>query len=437
MLTQGVYDLAWRLALPLVLARFWWRGRREPDYRLDWAQRLGFWPAEGSAPDHPRQPLIWLHAVSLGETRAAAPLIQALRQRHADMRLLLTTGTATGRAAGRALLRPGDLHGWVPLDTPGAVRRFLQGLRPGLAIIMETETWPNLLAVAEQEGVPVVLANARLSERSLAKGRRHPRLMRPMMRRLSAVLAQTPADAERFIESGVPPERVQVLGQLKYDIVPPAALVRQGRQWREALQRVAPGRRIVVAASWREGEDEGLLSAWKRLRADNTPSQALLVLVPRHPQRFNEVADLVREQGLTLARRSEVDLIARPLPPEVEVWLGDSLGEMPAYYAMADIALLGGSFAPLGGQNLIEAAACACPLIAGPHTFNFADAAQAAIEAGAAWRAPDLPAAIEQALTRPQAALAEASDRALAHAARHAGASVAMADRIERWWPRG
>lgn len=448
---SALYDLAWRLALPAVFARLWWRGHREPPYRSGWAQRLGHWP-ETAGRVVPRPdgdaPLVWLHAVSLGETRAAAPLISALRDRHPGLRLLLTTGTATGWTAGLPLLAPGDLHGWIPLDTPGAPRRFLSRFRPDLGILMETETWPNLLRQAERLGVPVVLANARLSERSLAKGQRSAWLTAPMMRRLSAVFAQTDDDAQRFVAAGVPQERVQVTGQLKYDLHPPENQLARGRMWRAALQAQAPGRRVVLAASWREGEDEPLLEAWQRHMASGSPDQPLLLLVPRHPQRFDAVAAAVRRQGLSLVRRAEWgdlgDEPDRPQPSDsiraqqarADVWLGDSLGEMVAYGAMADVALLGGSFAPLGGQNLIEVAAAGCPVILGPHTFNFEEAARWALDEGAAWREPDLTAAVGRAKAADAADLEAASARALAFAQRHAGAARRMAQALSAWLSR-
>lgn len=439
--------MAWRLALPVVMGRFWWRGRREPQYRKAWAMRLGWWST--AAHDHRksgqdknesgqdtasrttlRQPRIWLHAVSLGETRAAEPLVAALRERLPSMQLILTTGTATGWDAGLSLLRDGDRHGWVPLDTPGSVRRFLSALRPDIGVLMETETWPNLVAVARSAGMPMVLANARLSERSLGKGLRWPSLTRPMMASLSAVLAQSEPDARRLIQVGATPQAVSVCGHMKYDLTPPDDLLVRGRRWRASS---AAGRRIVLAASWREGEDEPLLHAWLRVPMP----RPLLLLVPRHPQRFDAVERLVLAQGLRVARRSEGALDVSTSAAQqtdqthgVDVVLGDSLGEMPSYYACADVALLGGSFAPLGGQNLIEAAACGCPLVMGPHTFNFSDAAQGAIKAGAAVRVADLDAAVTFALSATDQECGAMSRAGQAFAADHRGATARMADRI-------
>ena len=434
-----LYGLLGRAALPAALARMWWRGRREPLYRGHWAMRLGWWRREAQCSSdterQPSTPLIWLHAVSLGETRAAQPLVDALRRRWPAMQLLLTTGTATGWEAGRSLLGPGDRHGWIPLDTPGATRRFLKTHRPDLGVLMETETWPQLLAAAQAQGVPMVLANARLSERSLAKALRWPSLMRPMVASLSAILAQSEVDAQRLVQAGADPHRVQVCGHLKYDLVPAAALLEQGLQWHADWSRGA--RRIVLAASWREGEDEPLLQAWQaqiRPCKEAPEKRPLLVLVPRHPQRFDEVEQMIRRHGLRVVRRSAIAAGSALLhgggDAPCEVLLGDSLGEMPAYYASADVALLGGSFAPLGGQNLIEAAACGCPLLMGPHTFNFTEASAWAEEEGAARRLPNLEAAVQAAWALTPAELQSMAQAGRRFTARHGGATARMVDRL-------
>ena len=417
-LARAAYSLLMRAALPLVFARYAWRARREPAYGQHWAERLGF----GGAAVQPGR--LWLHAVSLGETRAAAALVNELRARHPGLRLLLTHGTATGRAAGAELLRAGDAQAWLPLDTPGAVRRFLLTQQPAVGVLMETEVWPNLLFEARAAGVPLVLANARLSARSQAKGDRLAPLMRPAMACFTAVLAQTEADAQRLRASGAP--AVQVMGNLKFDMALPPALLAQGQSWRQAL-----GRPVVLMSSSREGEEVPLLAAWAALPSP----RPLLLLVPRHPQRFDAVAALVLAAGLTLQRRSAWGAGLAGQPPAVaayaDVVLGDSLGEMPLYYAAADVALLGGSFAPLGGQNLIEAAACGCPLLMGPHTYNFAQAAELSLAAGAAERLPDISAAVARAVALCASPQRPAmGQRALAFAAQHRGAAARMAAAI-------
>lgn len=415
---RWAYAALLRLLTPLYLLRLWRRGAAEPLYRVELGQRLGFYGAE------PSSGWLWIHAVSLGETRAAAPLIAALRAAEPGLRLLLTHSTATGRAAAQELVQAGDALAWLPYDTPGAVRRFLRQFRPRVGVLMETEIWPTLQYEAARAGLPMLLANARLSEKSARRGRRFAALLHPAAARLTAAFAQTEPDAQRLRDSGV--ANVQVCGNLKFDLQPDADLLARGRAWRAALARP-----VLLFAVSREGEEALLLEAWRALPA---PPQALLLVVPRHPQRFDEVAALIAQAGLGLARRSRW---GEALPDadalRAQAWLGDSMREMALYYGMADVALLGGSFLNFGGQNLIEAAACGCPVLMGPHTFNFAEAAELAEQAGAALRVADLQAALQQALAlladtaRRQAMAA----RAQAFAARHRGAAARMAALIQ------
>ena len=412
---RAAYSLLLRIAWPLYLLRVLWRGRSEPLYAAAIGERFGFYRQAA------RQGALWVHAVSLGETRAAAPLIEALRQALPDRRVLLTHGTATGRAAGLPLLRDGDAQAWLPFDTRGAVRRFFDHFAPVAGVLMETEIWPNLLAVAAERDLPMLLANARMSERSRRRGRRVEVLLRPAFASLVATFAQAEGDAARLRDAGAC--NVTVSGNLKFDLTPAAALIAQGRRWKA----VAAGRAVVLAAITREGEEALLLSAWRALAAP----RPLLVVVPRHPQRFAAVGELIESSGFALARRSGWG----DAPPEsaaaADVWLGDSMLEMPAYYALADVALLGGSFAPLGGQNLIEAAACGCPIVMGPHTFNFADAAQLALAAGAAVRVRDM----NEGVAMANAIIGSdeqqrRSQSALAFAAAHRGAAGRIATQI-------
>ena len=300
--------LLW-LATPLYLLRLWRRGAAEPLYRHAVGERLGFYRAA------PSSGYVWVHAVSLGETRACAALLAALRAQRPGMRLLLTHGTATGCEAGRALLRDGDVQTWLPYDTAGATRRFIAQFRPAVGVLMETEVWPNLLHAARGQGVTMVLANARLSERSLRKGLRLSALLRPAVQSLSAVLAQTDDDARRLRAAGA--ATVQVLGNLKYDVAPDAALLARGRAWRAALERS-----VVLAASSREGEEVELLAGWAALVAP----RPVLWLVPRHPQRFDAVAQLVADARLTLVRRSSWSESPPAEAQAADVWLGDSMG---------------------------------------------------------------------------------------------------------------
>ncbi len=400
-LARQAYSLLLRLGTPFYLWRVWSRGKTEPLYRAQWWERLGFYGRAHRRllAQRPQEPgvggrLIWVHAVSLGETRAVAPLVDALRDLRPGMRLLLTHSTATGREAGAKLLRPGDVQTWLPYDTPGAVRRFLSQHRPAVGVLMETEVWPNVQFEAARCGVPMVLANGRLSEKSLRQGLRLAALMQPAAQAMHLVQAQTDADADRFKLMGA--RRVEVFGNVKFDMTPAADLLQLGAAWRQA----SGGRPIVLMASSREGEEQDLLTAWLAKRAEvGVQAMPRLWLVPRHPQRFDEVARMVEQAGLVLSRRSEWPAGGPGISEQAaDVWLGDSIGEMPAYYSASDVALLGGSFQPLGGQNLIEAAACGCPIVMGPSTFNFAEAALQSESAGAALRVSDLDEGVQVAL---------------------------------------
>ncbi|MGC9163927.1 MAG: 3-deoxy-D-manno-octulosonic acid transferase, partial [Thiomonas sp.] len=418
-LALHLYTALWRALLPLAFARLWWRGRAEPLYRRDWAQRLGWYPAGMTQTLADQARVIWVHAVSLGETRAAAPLIAALRQRCPDMRLLLTHTTATGRAAGAELLQPGDVQVWLPYDLPGAMRRLLRRFRPRVAVLIETEVWPNLAEQCRRAGVPLLLANARLSARSARRWQRWPALARIAWGGLQAA-AQTAEDAQRIRALGA--AQVQVLGNLKFDMRPDAELLARGAQWRAAAARP-----VLLLASTRDSGGQSEEAMLLRALPESLAARALLVWVPRHPQRFDAVAQLLAAHGMAVQRRS-----MGPPTAETAVWLGDSVGEMAAYYAMADAAFIGGSLLPLGGQNLIEACACGCPVVLGPSQFNFAAAAQAALASGAAVQAGDA-AQVWTALGRwldDTPARALAAQRAQEFAAAHQGAAQRQAEWI-------
>lgn len=412
---RPLYSLVLIGAQPLLRRKLRRRGKAEPGYLEHVDERFGRY-AGVTEPGR-----LWIHAVSLGETRAAAILVDALRRAQPDLRLLLTHGTATGRAEGRKLLREGDAQAWLPWDTPQAVARFLAHFRPSAGILMETEVWPNLAAACRARGIPLALANARLSEKSLAQARRFARLSRPAYGALHAVWAQTEDDARRLAEAGATVKGV--FGNLKFDATPDVAQLALGREWRATAH--AP---VVMFASSREGEEAEFLRAIAGQRG------VQWLLVPRHPQRFDEVAALVAQAGFSVARRSAWD----EAPTPADVWIGDSLGEMALYYGLADAALLGGSFAPLGGQNLIEAAACGCPVVMGPHTFNFAEAAELAQRSGAAQRVGSMEEGVRAAIalvrdaTRRAEAVRACERFAAAHrgaAAKTAGAVLALADR--------
>lgn len=388
-MTRWLYSWLMWLAQPLLRRKLARRSAQEPGYGQFIGERFGRY--DQPVPVH-SGPTIWIHAVSLGETRAAAVLVAALRLQVPQMRLLLTHGTATGRAEGLKLLRDGDLQAWQPWDTPAVVTRFLAHFKPDLGILIETEVWPNLVAVCEYLGVPLVLVNARLSDKSLRKTQRLAWLARPAYAALTAVWAQTPQDAQRLQSLGA--KVSGVLGNLKFDATPNADQLAQGRAWRAQLAQP-----VVMFASSREGEELALLEILRHglPRPDGPamtkPRGVQWLIVPRHPQRFEAVGALIESHGFTVQRRSRWGQ-GGPVVPETAmpttIWLGDSLGEMALYYGLADAALLGGSFEPLGGQNLIEAAACGCPVVMGPHTFNFAEVAEQALAAGAAQRVQEL-----------------------------------------------
>jgi len=370
-MTLALYTLLLRLAMPAVLLRLWWRGRREPGYRRHVAERFGrYFEARRE------RPLIWVHAVSVGEARASAGLVRALAAEHPGHEVLVTCTTAAGRDALKSLHGESVAVAWLPYDLPGAVRRFLEHYRPALAVLVETELWPNLLAACAAFDVPVMLANARLSERSARGYDRLAALARPAVASLALVCAQGEADAARLRALGA--RRVVTAGNLKFDSVVVEEKRAEGREWRRAL-----GRPAVLLASTRDGEEAALLEALER-----RPSDVLVVVVPRHPSRFAEVAALAQ------ARRSAGD---RPVAA-TRVFLGDTMGEMDFYYAAADVAVIGGSFAPLGGQNLIEACAAGVPAVLGPSMFNFEEATRLALEAGAALQAPDAAGAAREVL---------------------------------------
>jgi len=369
--------LLW-LAFPWVLARLWWRGRREPGYRQGIAERFGFY---GSPPAD--KPVLWLHAVSVGETRAAEPLLRALRARHPECELLVTQMTATGRETAAQVFGDAVRVAWLPYDYPSAVKRFLRHFRPRLGILMETEIWFNVVNECALAGVPLLLANARMSERSARGYTVVAPLVRDALGRLGAIAAQTPEDAKRLGALGG--RSVEITGNLKFDAEPSAGSERLAATFRGWFGQ----RPVLLAASTREGEEELLLDAAER----NALGHALLVIVPRHPSRFAAVAQILAARGLKFTRRSA----NAPVEPNCDIVLGDSMGEMAAYYRACDAALVGGSLLAYGGQNLIEACAAGVPVLIGPYTYNFAQAAESAVVAGAAIRINDAAEAIKAA----------------------------------------
>ena len=426
---RKVYSLLMILGQPLLRRKLARRGQQEPGYLEAVEERFGHY----SQPPETASDLVWLHAVSLGEMRTAAMLLKALRAQHPGLRILLTHGTATGRAEGRALLQSGDVQVWQPWDSPAVVARFFSHFKPRLGLLMETEIWPNLVAEAQARAMPLFLVNGRLSGKSLKKALRVAPLSVPAYGALTAVFAQTAADAARFSQLGA--AVAGVFGNLKFDATPSASQHAQGKAWRRAVAQP-----VLMFASSRDGEEEPFLRQISAVVLKGRLQDAIdsvayagsknvrFLIVPRHPQRFDEVEALVAQHGLRVSRRSAWG--GSPADSDeamqADVWLGDSLGEMALYYGLSDVALLGGSFAPLGGQNLIEAAACGCPVVMGPHTFNFAEAAGLAEAEGAALRVADMAEAVQTALAllgNPPA-LAAAVAAGLAFAARNRGATA-------------
>jgi len=428
-LVRSLYSLAWWLVLPLVLARLWWRGRLEPGYRLNIGERLGFYPHNGFMETWPPGtghvlPVLWVHAVSVGETRAAEPLINALLERYPRHRIVLTHMTPTGRATGAALYGRHTsrmTQCYLPYDLSPMVTRFIKHYQPQACLLIETEVWPNLVAQCQRLGVSVALVNARLSARSLVRGQRMRGLIGAAARGLACVGAQTDVDAKRLQQLGV--GAVTVTGSMKFDVEPSAVQVEQGIQWR---QQFGP-RKVVLFASTREGEEALIFAA---LRAN--PIGALVVVVPRHPQRFDEVATLIAHEKWHFMRRSQMGEAV--VPTTVDILLGDSMGEMSAYYAAADIAFIGGSLLPLGGQNLIEACAIGTPVLVGPHTFNFAAVTADAIAVGAAVQVENTSALLKniQALLEDASTLDAMANAARVFATQYRGATQRTVALLQR-----
>lgn len=404
-----LYTILWIFALPFVLIRLFWRSRLEPGYRQHIPERFGFFRANSK----PMQPVIWVHAVSVGETRAAEPLIRQLQQTYPAYSVLLSHMTPTGRATGALLFANNEVQQcFLPYDIPFLIRRLLTHFKPVICILIETEVWPNLIYTCQQKGVPVTLINARLSAKSFLKAARYPSLFRPTSAALTLVAAQTEADANRLRHLGA--RNVTVTGNSKFDVMVKPEQITVGH----ALRKQFGTRPILLCASTREGEEDLILDAFI-----TNSSQALLVFVPRHPQRFDLVEQLIKQRGLKIERRSK--LAQNKLPEDVQVILGDTMGELISYFVSSDIAFIGGSLLPLGGQNLIEACAVEKPVIIGPHTFNFEAISVDAVAANCAIRVNNAEQLIHEAIK-----LIENNDcrtsmgkNALAFANQHRGAT--------------
>ncbi len=427
---RWLYSAAWFAGLPLAAAHLAWRSLRQREYLAHWSERfLGRGPrVAGDAP------IVWVHAVSVGETRAAQPLLEALAQTRPELRFLLTHMTPTGRSVGEGIAQalPGRVvQRYLPYDLPFAARRFLREVRPRIGVVLETEVWPNLLFAAREADVPMLLVNARLSAKSLAKAQRWPALVRAATACFTRIAAQTAADRDRIAQLYAGP--IDVIGNLKFDLAPSEVLLRQGKALRARLGT----RPVWLFASTREGEEPLLVDAIKKLGSDTIfsklVSDPIFLFVPRHPQRFDEVARFLGTSGLRIARRSAFGA-TWPDRIDADALLGDSMGEMAMYYATADVALIGGSLKPLGGQNLIEACACGCPVVVGPHMFNFEQATRDALDAGAAVQVKDAEAALRTMaeLTADRARLESMRTAALRFAIAHCGATARAVAIVEQ-----
>ncbi len=384
------YTWLLRLLFPLIPLRLIWRGLRNRAYWRRIPERYGFIDAL------PDARVIWVHAVSVGEARAAGPLVKALTERYPDHRVLITTMTPTGSATVQALFGERVAHCYVPYDYPSAVRRFLKRTHPAIAIIMETELWPNLFRACQARGVPILVANVRMSERSMRGYQRVARLTRATLRTVRAFAVQTQTEAQRLLALGALPDAVHVTGSMKFEMRLPASLQEQA----EVLRRDwGAGRPVWIAASTHEGEDEPVLAAHAALKRDFP--DALLVLVPRHPERFAAVARLCQKAGFRTVPRSAY---TGPIGADVDVVLGDTMGELQLFYAAGDCAFVGGSLVPTGGHNVLEASAVGKPVVFGPHMFNFSEIAALTLERGAGTQiehAGELAGALKAYLANP------------------------------------
>jgi 3-deoxy-D-manno-octulosonic-acid transferase len=371
---RWIYTILFTCLLPWVFFRLWVRSLRLPAYRQRWLERLGY------APLPPLDNVLWVHAVSVGETLAAIPLVQRLKLQYPQTPILMTTTTPTGservQAAFKEKLGKEIYHCYLPYDLPWTLRSFFRRVKPKLLILMETELWPNLLECCNQKQIPVLIANARLSPKSLKHYRFLGHLMKKMLRPVQAVAAQSAIDVESFSAIGMDRKRIVETGNIKFDLTLPPNLQETGKSLRNDLGGAS--RMIWIAASTHEGEEAIMLKVYKALKK-RFPS-LLLLLVPRHPDRFNKVADLCEEQGLKVVRRSQ----NQPCPAEVDIFLGDTMGELLLFYAASDVAFVAGSFMPIGGHNLLEPAALGLPILTGPQLFNFVAISQMLVAAGGA-----------------------------------------------------
>ena len=391
MASLTLYRWLLRIIFPLIPLRLLWRSLRNRDYRKRWAERFGFIPPLNE------RGVIWIHAVSVGEVNAAALLVPTLLHSYPEYRILITTMTPTGSKQVLSVLGNKVDHVYVPYDYPSAVKRFLNRAHPDIGIVMETELWPNLFHACGARNIPLLVSNVRMSEKSMNGYLRFPRLSRSTLSQVSHFAVQSQDDADRMIRIGAPKDRVAVTGSIKFEIDIPASQ----RETAEVLRREwGQNRTIWIAASTHEGEDEIILSTHRELKKQFP--DLLLVLVPRHPERFASVERLATRSGFNVRLRSQQKF---EIEPDVDVLVGDTMGELQLFFAAVDIAFVGGSMVPTGGHNLLEAAAVGTPVVVGPHTFNFKEITRLAIERGHTIQissAAELPGAITSLIDHPE-----------------------------------
>ena len=413
-----LYSLLWFILSPFVLLRLFWRSRQNPAHRKNWQQRLGLINLEPA-------PRIWLHAVSVGETMAAKPLIEALLEQYPKHRLLLSNTTATGSQTAQRLFADRVEHAYCPYDLPFAVSGCVKSAKPELLVIMETEIWPNLIASCHRQNIPVMIANARLSERSTKGYSRLSKLIKPALQQVSSIACRSEQDAEHFKLLGAKPKSVMVTGNIKFDILP-KTLTTDVPALRQQLK---PNAKIWVAASTHQGEDEQILACYQQLKTQHP--ELILILVPRHPERFESVYQLCANTNYTVQRRSEYASFSA----DCDIILGDSLGEMAYWYSAADIVFMGGSLAPTGGHNPLEASVYGIPVVSGPAIFNFNDVFDILCDAEIAWVEADqhdLQARILSLLQLTEAERSSIRQRAEQTLSQHRGVTDKLLSQINK-----
>ncbi|MDF2939955.1 MAG: waaA [Gammaproteobacteria bacterium] len=385
-----IYTLVFYIGLPFVFLRLFIRGKKAPDYRQAWSERLGYVPFR-------LKNCIWIHAVSFGESVAATPLIKYLLAKYPELPILVTTTTPTGKALLKKNFE-GKVHiSYFPYDLPSVLARFFRRVQPKIMILIETELWPNLLAACKKRGIPVLLANARLSERSAAKYAKVKNMTAAMLSSITYIAAQNAADGQRFVNLGLSPDRLKVIGSIKFDISLPEDILQKA----SSLKAMWQNRPVWIAASTHQGEDEHILNAFHLIK--EAFPDALLILVPRHPERFGPVKELCEKAGFKVLTRSS----QAPCQVDTEIYLGDSMGEMLILYGSSQVAFIGGSFVHVGGHNLLEPAALGVPSIMGPNYFNFKEITNMLVAAEAVYlvqNQEELAARVIELFSNPQLA---------------------------------